>query len=301
MPRDGVLTLFNVDDAKLFELTGDTASALTYANPKDIPGIQEISLKPELITKELYGDAKVLDYYSKIKKWVGTVKHAQLSLAVLSILTGGSIADSGSTPNEKQAFTWKGSSVGKYFKLEGQCKYLGGSDAGGAGDAHFIAKKCKMSNFEVALQAEDYAVVSFDIEIFATTFDDEGLIIEENETAVAIASTADSTAPTISSTSPANNATNVATNATVQWNFSEKLRPDTATDPANFFVVKDSDGSNVAGSLTHDEANNRVTFTPTSALTASNTVYKAFATTGVRDLAGNRLAATSTTKFTTVA
>lgn len=109
--------------------------------------------------------------------------------------------------------------------------------------------------------------------------------------------TADTTAPTVSTTVPAANATGVAVASTFVWNFSEALKLTTIT-AADFFIVKSTDGSVVAGALSVNAARTQVTFTPTSNLTAA-TAYLAYATTNVKDLAGNSLAATSVTKFTT--
>lgn len=297
MPRDGVVTLFNVDDAKISKLTLDTSGSLTYANAKDVPGITNISMKPEFLTKELPGDAKILDYYSKMRKIAGSVKHAQLSLDVLEVLAGGTNTDSGVTPNEKRTFTLKGASIPNYFKLEGQVKYLGGSDAGGSGDFHAILKKCKVTSWEIEFQNEDYAVVSFDYEAIPTTNDDIVLELIENETAADITATADSTAPTVSSTSPADAATGTSVSANITWTFSEALRLDTVNTD-NFYVIKASDGTSVAGAVTWTAGTNVVTFDPTSNLDAL-TAYIAVATRGVRDEAGNKLANPSIVNFTT--
>lgn len=110
--------------------------------------------------------------------------------------------------------------------------------------------------------------------------------------------TPDTTPATIASTVPVNNATAVAVTSTVVWNFSEALALSTLTTD-HFLVVKDSDGSAVAGSLTVNGARTQVTFTPTANLSAT-TAYRAVVTTGVRNLAGLPLASSTTIKFTTV-
>lgn len=107
---------------------------------------------------------------------------------------------------------------------------------------------------------------------------------------------ADTTAPTVTVV-PANNATAVAVGSTVVWTFSEALSLSTVNS-ANFMVVNDATGANVAGALTINAARTVVTFTPTANLAAA-TAFRAVATTGVKDLAGNALAAPSVTKFTT--
>lgn len=106
---------------------------------------------------------------------------------------------------------------------------------------------------------------------------------------------ADTTAPTVSSVSPADAATGVAVSANVVWTFSEAITADDV-DSEHFFVST-ADGSVIAGALSHN-GTDTVTFNPTSNL-AGSTAHIAVAVAGVRDLAGNKLAATSVTNFTT--
>lgn len=109
--------------------------------------------------------------------------------------------------------------------------------------------------------------------------------------------TPDTTAPTITSVAPANAATAVVVSSTVVWTFNEALTYSTIT-PEHFMVVKDTDGSNVAGSLSVNGARTVVTFTPSANLTAA-TAYRAIVTTGVKNLGGLPLVTASVTKFTT--
>lgn len=103
-------------------------------------------------------------------------------------------------------------------------------------------------------------------------------------------------APTVTIV-PADAAAAVVVGSSVTWTFNEAIALSTATKD-NFTVVKDSDGSAVAGSLSINGARTVVTFAPTGNLAAA-TAYRAIVTTAVTDLAGNHLAATKVTKFTT--
>lgn len=109
---------------------------------------------------------------------------------------------------------------------------------------------------------------------------------------------ADTTAPTISSVTPADGATGVAKAATtvVVWAFSEAIRSEDVT--AERFFVHDDSGNVKAGTLSVNGAGTEVTFTPGAAW-AATTDFHAVVVAGVRDVAGNRLAATSVTQFTT--
>lgn len=113
-----------------------------------------------------------------------------------------------------------------------------------------------------------------------------------------VAESTDVTAPTITGVVPADAATGVAKAATtvVTWTFSEAIRTEDVTSQ-RFFVHAD-DGSVKAGALTIGTNNTVVTFTPSTAW-AATTKYHTVAVAGVRDVAGNALAATNVTDFTT--
>lgn len=110
-------------------------------------------------------------------------------------------------------------------------------------------------------------------------------------------SVADTTAPTVTVV-PLAAATLVAAGSNVVWTFSEAIRASGIT--SDNFMLLDSGNAPVAGALGYDSTAKIVTFNPTAALTAA-AVYTAIVTTGVKDLAGNALAAPSITTFTVAA
>jgi len=67
----------------------------------------------------------------------------------------------------------------------------------------------------------------------------------------------------------------------------------------NFTLKTTSGGVAVPGTVTYDAGTKVATFTPSSSL-ATNTVYTATVTTGVKDAAGNAMAANKVWAFTTV-
>jgi methionine-rich copper-binding protein CopC len=111
----------------------------------------------------------------------------------------------------------------------------------------------------------------------------------------------DITPPTVTGFSPAGNATNVATNSSITVTFSEALNA--ATVSASTITLKNSSNVTVPATVTYNAANNTATLTPTSAL-ANGTGYTISVlggASGVKDVAGNALASTATSSFTTVA
>ena len=99
--------------------------------------------------------------------------------------------------------------------------------------------------------------------------------------------------PTVTLTSPLNNATNVERNKIVQVTFSEEMDPLTFTT-STFTLMQ---GTNAVAGIV-DYSGLVATFNPTTTL-AAETVYTAKITTGVKDLAGNALAANKEWSFTT--
>ena len=106
--------------------------------------------------------------------------------------------------------------------------------------------------------------------------------------------TADTTAPTVTSTSPSTSATGVALNQKIAATFSEAMDPSTVV-AANVTVTAPGPVA-VAGSVAY--VGTTMTFTPTNPL-AANTVYTLKISTGAKDLAGNPLATTFVSSFTT--
>ncbi len=102
----------------------------------------------------------------------------------------------------------------------------------------------------------------------------------------------DTTAPTVSSTTPADDATGVAVNAAITVTFSEAMDDATITDTT--FTLDNG----VTGAVTYDSTNHIATLTPSANL-AYATTYTATITTGVKDPAGNAMAADYTWSFTT--
>jgi hypothetical protein len=103
----------------------------------------------------------------------------------------------------------------------------------------------------------------------------------------------DATPPTVTLVNPANLATDVPVNRVIAATFSEAMDPLTIT--AATFIIERA-AAPVTGTVAR--AGTGATFTPASKLAAS-TVYTATITTGVKDLAGNALAADYVWSFTT--
>ena len=107
----------------------------------------------------------------------------------------------------------------------------------------------------------------------------------------------DNTPPTVIAVAPLNNATGVPTNTTVRVTFSEAMDQLTLT-AANLTLKNTATSAVIATNISYDVGTNTVTLTPTGPL-SNGTGYTVTVGTGVKDLAGNALAAQFTSSFTT--
>lgn len=111
--------------------------------------------------------------------------------------------------------------------------------------------------------------------------------------------TADITAPLVTDVTPEDEAGQVSVSTTVTATFNEAMNAATIT--ASSFELKNSGGATVAGSISYDAALRVLTFTPSLAL-AYSTDYVATikgGAAGVKDAAGNPMAANYSWNFTT--
>ena len=111
---------------------------------------------------------------------------------------------------------------------------------------------------------------------------------------------ADTTPPTVTTVVPASGALNVSATSSVAVTFSEAMNPSTVN--TGTVQLRDATSTLVTATVTYDGANHAAVLQPTFPLAGSSTytVSVASGVTGVSDLAGNRLAATFASSFTTV-
>ena len=117
-----------------------------------------------------------------------------------------------------------------------------------------------------------------------------------------VCSAADTTAPTVTSVSPANGATGVSQSVRPAAVFSEPLAAGSVTT-STFTLRKQGASVDTAGSVAYDGVTRTVTLTPTVPLDAgaSYTARLVGGAAGVKDVAGNPLAADHTWTFTVAA
>src|SRR5438105_4195893 len=146
MPISHVSKVYSVDDCKLAKLLTDpSGGSATYSTSLDVPGIKTVEISGNVDTKELRGDNQLLDSNSLLTQVSVAVSHAKISLDVLAVILGGTVADSGTTPNQVAAYDLLGASRFSNFKIEARTP-AGGADIP-AGDIHFVLHKLILADF----------------------------------------------------------------------------------------------------------------------------------------------------------
>jgi len=241
-----------------------------------------VTVEENVGTSAAFGDAIVEALFSGTRASV-KVELEDITLDNLAKTIGGTVSGSdilldgiGGTPTYFTLYA-------RGFKADGTAKYLHGVKCYIKPNSGIkLGKDQQVLSLEIVLMCDPASALGYKTLKFATA-------------------TVDTTPPTISSVSPADAATAVAKAVTtlVVWTFSEAIRNEDV-NAAHFFVHQD-DGTLKAGTLALGTNYTVVTFTP-SALWAATTKFHAVViggTGGVRDTAGNALAATSVTDFTT--
>lgn len=187
MPLSHATQWYAISDLKLSKLTADPSSGSpTYATALDVPGAKTMGIEPDINTVQLRGDNVELANNSTIRAFNITITHAKISFDVLAALVGGTVTDSGTTPDQivKWALT-QSTAVIAPFKLEGKTPTAGVDLAGG--DAHWTLWKCVLTGLSgLGFAEEDFAIPGFTCR--ATPLISNGNWIDGtlNETAAAI-------------------------------------------------------------------------------------------------------------------
>lgn len=148
--------VLGIDDAKIFEVTLDNSSSLTYGSAIELPGLQKMEIVSQVTEKPMKNDEKVLDYYVKTDFISWAFNSTKISLEALAVLEGGTLTLSGTTPNRVYTYSTDDSSTPKYFKLEAKANYTTEE----TGDFHLKMYKCKVNSIDIQYLSSDYAIVT---------------------------------------------------------------------------------------------------------------------------------------------
>lgn len=278
-------------------LTQDDENGVAYQAPVKVPGVITANINPNPNTGTLYADDGPVETHSQLGEISLELNVKDLSLDVQAALLGHTVQ--GGVMMRKTTDTAPYVAIGfKSLKSNGKYRYV-----------WLLRGKFQLPEMQHQTKANDVNFQTPTIKgIFLKRKYDDAWIKQTDEDHPdyvpsigdtwfdAVEGAADTTPPTVSNVVPADGATGVALDSTVVWTFSEAIQASDVTN-ANFFVL-DANDSVVAGTLSISSDRTQVTWTPDANM-AALTEHRAVVTTGVRDLAGNALAAPYVTTFTT--
>ena len=152
--------VFAASDCRISKLLTDPAGApTTYAASVNVPGIKSLAVSRVYNQKELRGDNQLLDTEAILERITLKIAYAKLAFDAEAIITGATVTDSGTTPNQIAKLRVLPTDSIPNWKLEASCVR---ADVPGS-DVHIVAYKCRISaNLDMGLNDEDYQLFAFE-------------------------------------------------------------------------------------------------------------------------------------------
>lgn len=177
---------YGLRDVKLTPYS-DASGATLGSTVIDLPNSRTLSFSETEEFEELRGDDRVVTTRGKgaVVEW--ELEAGGMSLDVWKALSGGTITDSGTTPNKKRLFRKKGHDARPWFLAEGQVI----SDSGG--DVHAILYRCRATDsLEGEFSDGEYFLTSGSGTALPLLNEVEDVLYDiiQNETAAAVSETA---------------------------------------------------------------------------------------------------------------
>lgn len=150
----------------------------------DLPNAQTLEFQEATETQELRGDDVVVAQRVSVNAVEWTLESGGISFEAYTVIAGGTIASTGTTPNIKKTWTRLGTDTYPDFFAEGQAM----SESGG--DHHLVIYRAKASQISGSHADQEFWVSSAEgVGIPTLTAEDVGKVwaMVANETAAAIA------------------------------------------------------------------------------------------------------------------
>lgn len=184
---------YGIRDIKLTPYS-DAGGATLGSTVIDLPNARTLSFSESEDFEELRGDDRVVTIRGKgaVVEW--ELESGGLPLDAWKAMSGGTITDTGSSPNKKRVFRKLGRSVRPWFAIEGQVI----SDSGG--DVHAILYRCRASDsLEGEFSDGEFFLTSGSGQALPLLSDTADVLydIVQNETAAPISGTTALTLPTV--------------------------------------------------------------------------------------------------------
>jgi hypothetical protein len=175
---------YGIRDVRLTAYT-DTAGAVLGTTVTDLPYGRTLSFSETEEFEELRGDDRVVTTRGKGASVEFELESGGISIDAWKVMTGGTVTDSGTTPNKKRVLRKLGRTSRPWFLIEGQVI----SDSGG--DLHAILYRCRLTDtLEGEFSDGEFFLTSGSGVALPLDSSDVLYDIVQNETAVSISGTA---------------------------------------------------------------------------------------------------------------
>jgi len=184
MPLSTTPLPYGLRDIKLTSYTTDAAT--TLANTAvDLPYARTLSFSEAEEFTELRGDDQVVTTRGQGASVEWEFESGGLPLDALKVIAGGTVTETGVSPNIKKTYAKSNTSSRPFFKIEGQAI----SDSGG--DLHCVMDRCRATgNIEGEFSDGEFLLTSASgVALPSAIASRDGVIYEfvQNETTTAIA------------------------------------------------------------------------------------------------------------------
>lgn len=172
--------VYNVHDLKVYPITalGDAATDPTYGTPVDVPGVNEVTLDPQIVEAMLKGDGSIIDQRSVLEAVTLTFAYGKLAPDVLAVVDGGSVSTNAGATTTR--YVRKASDKVPPFALAAKVEEV--DNPGGAAKMYLYNGKITGGGI-FAAQTDEYGQPTFDVRgikvpssgaIFAVDLEDVG-------------------------------------------------------------------------------------------------------------------------------
>ncbi|RJQ25526.1 MAG: hypothetical protein C4589_11020 [Peptococcaceae bacterium] len=289
--------IIGIDQLHYALLISDTVTGASWQAAAAVPGITEIGVNPNGVITTLFADNAPAIVANSIGEIEVSLKLADLTPVERAVLLGhtraGGVtkyAGNDISPDAAIGFrtTLSDGTFGYVWLHKG--KFAEAQET-------FTTKESKLA-FQVPTLTGKFTVLAYNNEYKRTTRGDDPDYVAATGTnwfTSGPLGTTDTTPP-IATSVPVDAAAGVAVDANIVITFDEAIQVSDVT-AANFILMK-ADGTVIPGALSIDANHEIITFNPASNLSAL-TDHVFIVTTGVKDLAGNAMAAPLIVNFTT--
>lgn len=164
-----------------FAVVPATGNAVVMASSLPLKGVKTLAVTTTMKTVDLRGDNTFLDTDSVLEALEFDVDIAKTNFDVISLMLGGTVTDSGSTPSQQTVWSLLTQPSFNYFRLEARCFTIDSP----LGDLHITCNKVKAADAPIpGFMEEDYFYPKLKCKAVPPIGSSAWLTIAMNETAL---------------------------------------------------------------------------------------------------------------------